>query len=86
MKPFTRKISQPMRAGVFNFMKVVAIVIQFFQKAFQVFYKERFFFTTAYTGIYKAYYNENVHHTFQNRFTLNLYTFRFRKYEWVVWS
>ena len=44
MKPFTRKISQPMRAGVFNFMKVVAIVIQFFQKAFQVFYKERFFF------------------------------------------
>ena len=53
MKPFTRKISQPMRAGVFNFMKVVAIVIQFFHKAFQVFYKERFFLQPLILGYIK---------------------------------
>jgi len=33
MKPFTRKIFQPTRAGVFN-LKAVAIVIRFFIKPF----------------------------------------------------
>lgn len=50
MKPFTRKIFQPTRAGVFN-LKAVAIVICFFIKPFSGLKKSflffRVFFTTA---------------------------------------
>lgn len=49
MKPFTRKIFQPTRAGVFN-LKAVAIVIRFFIKPFSGVKNSflfRVFFTTA---------------------------------------